>query len=135
LTFVELIHDAKKQQILQTCKGFSLIRRGFSLFVDFLTENDSEEDHVLVLVETPGLAVLADYQLVGSERFDLYTDVIEGLEGIRILNKDSVGYISLDGVALNEKTVSYMLEVSKYLVVWQTANPCDRARKTDIFRI
>ena len=43
LTFVELIHDAKKQQILQTCKGFSLIRRGFSLFVGFLTENDDEE--------------------------------------------------------------------------------------------
>ena len=43
LTFVELIHDAKKQQILQTCKGFSLIRRGFSLFVGFLTENNDEE--------------------------------------------------------------------------------------------
>ena len=107
-----MFHSAKERLFWQRSKGFSLNRRGFSL---------------LVFVEGPGLMVLAQQQTVGTERFYLESDVVEGPEAKAVLYQCGIFRNALDGVALYEETVAHMLEIAIQLILVEVFDPDDGA--------
>jgi hypothetical protein len=68
----------------------------------------------LVFIEVPLLPVLAQYHDVSIERLYLHPDIVEGLETERLLHHDGVGFQFFCRIALDEETVTLMLEVAVY---------------------
>ena len=81
----------------------------------------------LVLVEAPGLAVLADYQFVGGERLYLDAYVAEGLETKRLFDNGCIEGSAFDGITLDEKTVALTLEIAIHIAFVEALKPGDSA--------
>ena len=82
---------------------------------------------LLVFVEAPGLAVLADDQFVGGERLYLDMYVAEGLETKRLFDNGRIDGIGFDGIALDEKTVALTLEIAIHIAFVEALKPGDSA--------
>ena len=112
-----MFHSAKERLFWQRSKGFSLNRRGFSL---------------LVFLEAPGLIVFAQQQTVGTERFYLEPDIVEGPETKAVLHQRRVFRNALDRVTLYEETVAHMLEVAVELILVEVLDPDNGTGETYI---
>ena len=77
------------------------------------------------------LTIFAEQQVVAVEGVDAQTDVGEGLHAKIIFNECCVRLLLVDGRALNEQTVTFVLELGKdsLTIVVELRNS---ARETDI---
>ena len=95
---------------------------------------------ILVLVEAPGFTLLAQYQMITIERFDLQSDIVERLETEVILHDGSVRSRFPDGVALYEQTVALVLEIAEDLSLGKVrerdvTKQGHAARETQVVRV
>ena len=77
--------------------------------------------------------VFAQQQMVGTERFYLESDIVERPESKAVLHQRRVFRNTINGVTLYEEAVAYMLEVAIQFILVEVLDPCDGARKADVF--
>ena len=94
----------------------------------------------LILFETPGLALFAQYQTFVVKHFDLHADIVEGLETEVVLDDGSIRWQTFDRVALDQQTVALVLEIAVDLSFGQISKrdipeQCHGTRETQIVRV
>lgn len=91
----------------------------------------------LILLEVPGLIVFGQHQLVFVERSNFHANIVEGPEAEVVLHDGSIRCCFPDGVALDEQTVTLVLEVAVNLSLGKVrerdvSKQCHAARETQI---
>ena len=89
----------------------------------------------LILVKPPRLAILAQQQPAAVQPVYPDADIVEGSEAKGPLHYSCVGSTTMNGVALDEKAVTLMLEIAKHMRLSGAAHQRQRARETDILRV
>ena len=73
--------------------------------------------------------------MVRIEVFNSKTDIVEGSETKSLLHDSGIQRQGFDGVTLDEKAVTYVLEIPEHLCLISTPQKRQRARETDILCI
>jgi hypothetical protein len=79
-----------------------------------------------VFIKTPSLVVLAEHQIVVVEFVNFQADIVERPETESLLYENGVCRLALFRKALDEKTVTPMLEIAVDFRFVEVLNPCDR---------
>lgn len=85
-----------------------------------------------ILVKSPRLTIFAQHQPVTVHSVNPDADIGKGPEAKGLLHYSSVTSITMNGVALDEKTVALMLEVAKHLSLGRAPQQRQRTREADI---
>jgi len=89
----------------------------------------------LVFIEVPLLPVLAQYHDIPIERLYLHPDIVEGLETEVLLDGYRIRKYPIDGIALDEETVTLVLEIAIDLTGILVPESCERSRETNVFTV
>ena len=88
-----------------------------------------------ILVKSPRLTIFAQHQPVAVHSVNPDANIGKGPEAKGLLHYSSVTSITMNGVALDEKTVAPMLEIAKHIMLSRAAHQRQRARETDILGV